>query len=213
MKMNEAGLALLKKWEGFRASAYLCPAQVWTIGYGHTDAAGPPRVRPGMKVTRSEATDILRRDLGQYEQAVQDAIGYDAAQRCSANQFSAMTSLCYNIGAGAFKRSSVARHFRNGDIAASEKAFHMWRKGGGRVLKGLVNRRKDEARLFRTKDGKRVPSSPSEVAGGTAAGVGVGGVAAKAVQDGLISTEIALAVVAVSLGLIAAIIFFRRNKT
>lgn len=152
MKTNRPGLSLIKKWEGFRSKAYQDSVGVWTIGYGHTSAAGAPVVRPGMTISRAEAERILARDLRQYERAVSEAIGN---ARVTANQFAAMVSLCYNIGPGAFKRSSLVRHVRNGDMDAAAKAFALYRKAGGKVLEGLVRRRADEAALFRKGGGSR----------------------------------------------------------
>lgn len=213
MKTNQAGVDLIKKWEGFRGKAYLCPARVWTIGYGHTSAAGKPQVKSGMRVTRAEAETILKRDLGKYERAVRKGIGPDAAGRATANQFAAMVSLCYNIGGEAFKRSSVARHFRNGDADRAAASFRMWSKGGGKVLRGLVNRRAEETRLFKTKDGKRVAPPPTEVATGVGAAGGGAAVATKAVYDGLISPEVAIFGGVLFAAFIGAVIFFRRKKT
>lgn len=144
MKTNRAGIELIKRWEGVKLEAYKCPADVWTIGYGHTSAAGEPRVVKGMKITAQEASDILVRDLVKYEAAVKKAI----TRAPNENQFAAMVSLCYNIGPGAFARSSLVKRFNAGDIDGAADAFRMWNKAGGRVLQGLVNRREDERRLF-----------------------------------------------------------------
>jgi lysozyme len=154
MKTNRAGIDLIKKWEGVKLEAYLCPAGVWTIGYGHTSAAGEPRVVKGMKITAQEAVDILVRDLVKYEAAVNKAI----TRAPNDNQFAAMVSLCYNIGPGAFARSSLVKRFNAGDVDGAADAFRMWNKAGGRVLQGLVNRREDEIRLFRAPVSKPAPA-------------------------------------------------------
>lgn len=158
MKTNRAGLDLIKKWEGLRLTAYKCPAGVLTIGYGHTSAAGAPAVSKGMKITAEEASDILRRDLASYESAVEKAL----ARSPNANQFSAMVSLCYNIGPGAFAKSSIVKRFNAGDIAGAADAILMWNKANGKVLQGLVNRREDERRLFLTAEAvEPVPPPPA----------------------------------------------------
>lgn len=144
MKTSKAGLDLVKKWEGCKLTAYKCPANVWTIGYGHTSAAGEPKVVQGMKISADEAERILAQDLVKYEQAVERAITRPMTQP----QFDAMTSLCFNIGQGAFAGSSVARRFNEGNISGAADAFLMWNKAGGRVLTGLENRRKDERAHF-----------------------------------------------------------------
>ena len=70
MNTSEAGLKLIKSFEGLRLKAYRCPAGIWTIGYGHTSAAGAPEVRESMRISREEAETILKRDLAQFEDAV-----------------------------------------------------------------------------------------------------------------------------------------------
>jgi lysozyme len=144
MKTSKAGIDLIKKWEGVRLTAYKCPAGIWTIGYGHTSAAGAPKVVAGMTITAKEAEEILTRDLLKYETAVKSALTRAPNQ----NQFDAMVSLCYNIGPGAFKKSSVAKRFNEGNVAGAAEALRMWNKAGGKVLQGLVNRREDERKLF-----------------------------------------------------------------
>ena len=144
MKINAAGLDLIKRWEGLRLKAYQDSVGVWTIGYGHTAAAGPPAPVAGMTITEQEATDILARDLGQYERAVTKALSVYP----SANQFAAMTSLCFNIGPAAFSKSSVVKLMNVGKPREAADAFLLWNKAKGRVLKGLTARREDEKKLF-----------------------------------------------------------------
>lgn len=147
MKTSRDGIALIKKWEGCRLTAYPDPGtggEPWTIGYGHTSAAGEPKVKKGMKITQQEADDILVRDLVKYESAVMKALTVLPTQ----NQFDAMVSLCYNIGPGAFAGSSVVKKFNASNISAAADAFRLWNKAGGRVMQGLVNRREDERKHF-----------------------------------------------------------------
>jgi len=144
MKTNRAGIELIKEFEGLRLTAYKCPAGVWTIGYGHTTSAGPPAVKSGMKITGEQASEILVTDLVTYEAAVMKALTRSPTE----NQFSAMVSLCYNIGAGAFTSSTVVKRFNSGDAEGAAAAFRMWKKGGGKVLPGLVRRREAEIALF-----------------------------------------------------------------
>lgn len=147
MKVSPDGLALIKRWEGCRLKAYQDSVGFWTIGYGHTSAAGKPTVTSGLKITQKEAEDILANDLGKYEDAVQRAI----TKRPTQHQLDAMTSLCYNIGPGSFAKSSVVRKFNAGDIAGAANAFLLFNKAGGKVLTGLARRREDEKKLFLTK--------------------------------------------------------------
>lgn len=147
MKINAEGLDLIKRWEGLRLETYKCSAGVDSIGYGHTSAAGEPKVTPGMKITANEAEEILTRDLAKYEKAVTKALSVAP----SSNQFSAMVSLCYNIGPGNFASSSVVRRLNEGNAKAAADAFLMWNKAGGKVVKGLTARREDERKLFLTR--------------------------------------------------------------
>ena len=147
MKINAAGLDLIKRWEGLRLTAYQDSVGIWTIGYGHTAEAGPPAPKAGMKITETEATDILARDLGQYERAVTKAISVAP----TSNQFAAMVSLCFNIGPTNFAKSSVVRRMNEGNPKAAADAFLLWNKAGGKVLKGLTARREDEKKLFLTR--------------------------------------------------------------
>lgn len=139
--MNKAGVDLVKKWEGFRDEAYLCPAGVWTIGYGFTKG-----VKPGDKITEAEAAFRLKRELDEFKSKVLDVLYVPANE----NQLAAMTSLAYNIGPGAFKNSSVQRFHNQGDFDSAANSFLLWNKAAGKVLAGLVKRREEEAALYRT---------------------------------------------------------------
>lgn len=184
MKTNQAGVNLIKEFEGFRAKAYKCPAGVWTIFYGHTSAAGAPEVRPGMTGTAAEGEKVLRRDLVKYENAVSSAIKVPL----TSNQFSACVSLCYNIGPGNFAKSSVARFCNKKQFKQASDAFALWNKAGGKVLPGLVRRRAAEAALFSKDDvstseevrpvidvpaGKPMMASSTNIAAGATAVAGV----------------------------------------
>jgi lysozyme len=157
MQVSEAGLALLKEFEGCRLKAYQDSVGVWTIGYGLTSAAGLIKVGPGLTITQAQADEYLRKALVQYEMAVLAAIKKPMTQ-C---EFDAMTSLCYNIGIGNFRKSSVVRQFNMGNKGAAKHAFHLWCKAGGKVLPGLVRRRKAEAELFGTPNEQPPEPPPS----------------------------------------------------
>ena len=148
MKTSDKGVALIKAHEGLRLRAYLCPANVWTIGYGHTSAAGHPTVVSGMKITNAEAEDILRRDMSRFEQGVDELVKVGLSQ----NQFDALVSFAFNVGLGAFKRSTLLKKLNAGRYDAVPAELMKWTKGGGRELPGLVNRRRDEASLWRSLD-------------------------------------------------------------
>lgn len=144
MRTGKAGLDLIKEFEGLELEAYRDAVGIWTIGYGHTAAAGEPKPKAGMKITEAEAGHILASDLGQYEAAVSKALKVSPNQ----NQFDAMVSLCFNIGPKAFTGSSVAKRFNAGNIQGAADAFLLWKKAGDKVLKGLIRRRETERQLF-----------------------------------------------------------------
>lgn len=146
MKTSSHGIKLIKRFEGCELEAYKDIVGVWTIGYGHTSMAGPPKVEPGMKITQAEAEEILVRDLVKYEAGVSKALTRPPTQF----QFDAMVSLCYNIGPAAFTKSSVVRHFNAGNVELAANSFLRWRKAGGKIVQGLVNRRTAEKNLFLT---------------------------------------------------------------
>lgn len=139
MKTNNAGLAVLKKHEGCRLKAYLCPAGVLTIGFGHTGSD----VYDGQRITKSEAYRLLISDLDVAEKEVSKIKGLNE------NQFSALVSFTYNVGVGNFKESTLRKLIiKNPHDAHIEFEFKKWTKGGGKVLPGLVTRRNDEATLY-----------------------------------------------------------------
>lgn len=145
MTINRAGLALVKEFEGFRAQAYKCPADVWTVGYGLTSAAGiGVQVVPGMIVTEAEASKHLERVLEKFGAAIRPKLTREPNE----NEWAAMLSLAYNIGHGAFAKSSVLKRFNAGDTAGAADAFLLWNKANGKVLAGLKRRREAERALF-----------------------------------------------------------------
>ena len=161
MKTSEAGIALIKEYEGCKLTAYKCPAGVWTIGYGHTAAAGEPIVSEGMRITAVEATNILKRDLNKFEQGVNQAVMVELAQ----NEFDALVSFAFNVGLGAFQRSTLLRKLNAGDFAAVPGELMKWTKAGGKELPGLVRRRRAEAGMWRgindaARDVRAVPDEP-----------------------------------------------------
>ena len=138
MHMNEAGLRLLKNFEGVRLQAYKCPAGVVTIGYGHTGMLNGKPLTMGTTITQAEAEALLKQDLVKYENYV-NSLKRDFNE----NQFSALTSFVYNCGLGSLQ--SLCRNRNNKQIA---EALLLYNKAGGRVLVGLTKRRKAERELF-----------------------------------------------------------------
>lgn len=138
--ISQKGIDLIKESEGFRAKAYLCPARVWTIGYGHTKG-----VKPGMTITKAQGEAMLRADLKIYERHTSAALGN---AKTTQGQWDALVSFCYNAGPGNLNKSSMLRLHKQGQYKAAADAFLNWTKGGGKVLPGLVRRRKAERSLY-----------------------------------------------------------------
>uniref|UniRef100_UPI000685F31B lysozyme n=1 Tax=Bartonella florencae TaxID=928210 RepID=UPI000685F31B len=137
-------LALIKQWEGLRLNAYKDAIGVWTIGYGHTNSAGKPFVHKGMTVTEQQAEDLLRQDLKQFENAVEQAVQVALTDE----QFAALVSFCYNVGTTAFCNSTLLKKLNNSEYEAIPAEFQKWTKAGGKRLQGLVHRRVAEAGLW-----------------------------------------------------------------
>lgn len=141
MKTSEAGVAFIAAHEGIVTRAYRDAAGVWTIGIGHTAAAGAPVPKAGMTITRAEAFAILAADLPKYERRVDAALA--AVQQ---HVFDGAVSFDFNTGA--IHRASWVAAFRTGDMAEMRKGLTLWTKAGGRVLRGLERRRAAEADLI-----------------------------------------------------------------
>ena len=146
MKTSQAGIDLIKQFEGVRLESYVCPAGVLTIGVGHTSAAGPPKVVPGMKITYQEANEILARDLVKYESAVDRLVTVPLSQ----NQFDALVSFTFNVGEGALAKSTLLKKLNAGKYSEVPAELMKWTKGGGRELPGLVRRRRAECAMWRS---------------------------------------------------------------
>jgi lysozyme len=140
-RINQAGLDLIKGFEGLRLRAYQDPVGIWTIGYGSTRD-----VEPGQVISLDQAEDRLRSDLADAERAVDSLVSV----QINDNEFAALVSFVYNVGAGAFARSTMRRLLNRGERRYAASQFARWNKAKGRVLNGLTRRRAAEAALFRT---------------------------------------------------------------
>lgn len=138
--VNDAGVALVREFEGCRLDAYRCPAGIPTIGYGATG----PDIRMGMKWTQEEADERLAEDLARFAEGVERLVLVDLTD----NQFAALVSFAYNVGLGALAGSTLLRKLNAGDYQGAADQLPRWNKGGGRVLPGLVRRRAAERDLF-----------------------------------------------------------------
>ena len=129
---------LIKKYEGFEQTAYKCPAGIWTIGYGSTIYPNGHPVKKGDKITQAEAESLL-------DWYVKNKIQLPSG--INKNQAAALQSLIYNIGQGAFDRSSLKKAIVAKDWKAVWKNWD-WVTGGGKFLNGLAKRRAEELMLF-----------------------------------------------------------------
>jgi lysozyme len=148
MKTGERGLKLIKEFEGCKLTAYICPAGVWTIGIGSTRYSDGSAVKRGQTLANEEAALLLlSKTLTSYEHAV-NAIKVNLTQ----NEFDALVSLTYNIGAGNLASSTLVKMLKAGDPKSEiAQQFLRWDKAGGKPLAGLTRRRNAEAELFLSK--------------------------------------------------------------
>lgn len=139
MIISDKGMQLIKDFESLRLAAYLCPANVWTIGYGHTKG-----VKRGDVINESIAERYLRTDLVQFEKDVNQLVKVPLTQ----GQYDALVSFAFNCGSRALSTSTLLRKLNSGDYEGAANEFKRWNKSGGKVLPGLTRRREMERRLF-----------------------------------------------------------------
>jgi len=159
VRISHAGIALIKSFEGCKLEAYDDGVGVMTIGYGHTSG-----VKRGDKITQEEAERVLAEDdLPRYEKAVEQAITIPigSANLLTQNQFDAMVSLCFNIGQGNFRASTLVRKFCAGDVQGAADQFRRWNRAGGKESRGLTRRREAERALFLGQAGTAAPAVQS----------------------------------------------------
>jgi len=143
MRLSQRGHDLIKRFEGFSANPYLCPASYWTIGYGHViTKADAEKFAAG--ISRDAAEALLKADVRKAEAAV----GSLVKVRLSQGQFDALVSFTFNLGARALQSSTLRMRLNRGDYTGAREQFERWVYAGGRVLPGLVKRRQAEAELF-----------------------------------------------------------------
>lgn len=149
MRISPSGIELIKRFEGLELEAYQDVAGVWTIGYGHTGRD----VVPGRRITPHQAEALLRRDMRSREDAVRRLVRKPLAQ----NEFDALVSFVYNVGEGAFARSTALKRLNAGDRLGAAEALGWWNKAtiAGRLtpVTGLTRRRAAEQALFMTPSG------------------------------------------------------------
>lgn len=139
MKPSEAGLALIRQFEGLRLSAYKCAAGVPTIGYGTTEG-----VKIGQTISRADAEQLLACDAQRFADHIEALVSV----RLNQNQIDALVSFVYNIGPAAFASSTMLRLINQGLMEDAARQFARWNKANGEVLAGLTRRRAVERELF-----------------------------------------------------------------
>jgi lysozyme len=136
MKTSNKGINLIKSFEGYRGTAYKCPAGKWTIGYGHTGKVDGKKVYASMRITPGKGTELLKADLAKFEKGVNK---YSKKYHWSQNEFDALVSFAYNVGS---IRKLTALGIRS--KATIARNMLMYNKAAGKPLKGLTDRRKAE---------------------------------------------------------------------
>jgi lysozyme len=164
VKLSKAGEDLMHRFEGFRNRPYLCPADIWTIGYGHVLYQEQIRLpvvtdKPNVVVrkkfslkqgdnrvwSKEEINELFRKDVATFERGVLRLVPGVVGRQ---GAFDALVSISFNFGLGNLQRSTIRMRANRGDWEGAAEAFRMWTKGGGRVLFGLVKRREAEIALF-----------------------------------------------------------------
>ncbi len=144
MHVSPSGVDLICNFEGLRLKAYDDGVGVWTIGFGTTKYPNGIRVKKGDTCTLDQAKAYMQNDLKSFEQTVNNTVKVPLNQ----NQFDALVSLAYNIGASAFSQSTLVKKLNANSISGAADQFDVWVNAGGKRMQGLVNRRTVEKALF-----------------------------------------------------------------
>ena len=139
MKPSNKSIELVKHFEGFESVAYLCPANVWTIGYGRTK-----NVKEGDVISEIQAERDLLEELEEFGEQVLSVVDVELNQ----NEFDALTSWTYNLGVGNLRSSTLLKKLNAGDKNSVPSEMLRWNKANGKVLNGLTRRRQAEADLW-----------------------------------------------------------------
>lgn len=139
MKVSQECVDMIKFFEGFESKAYLCPANVWTIGYGRTK-----NVKEGDTITEIQAERDLLEELEVFGNQVLNTVKVPLKQ----NELDALTSWTYNLGVGNLQSSTLLKELNSKNYNAAGQEMLRWNKAGGKVLAGLTRRRESEAKLW-----------------------------------------------------------------
>jgi lysozyme len=139
------GIAIIRKYEGLRLRAYICPSGLPTIGYGATFYENNTRVQMGDVITMDRADKLLHLQVRLFADQVKKVV----KSNINENQLGALVSFCFNVGGAKFASSTLARKANaNPNDPTIRDEFMRWTRGGGKVLPGLVKRREEEANLY-----------------------------------------------------------------
>lgn len=141
--MYEKAIELIKEFEGFKETAYKCPAGVWTIGYGWTHG-----VKEGDTITEEKASELVQQEVAKIAGQLEATLGTDVFASLTDNQVCVLIDFVYNLGLGNFKDSTLCKMIKSGQIMEAGNQFERWVKSGNKVLPGLVNRREAEKKLW-----------------------------------------------------------------
>lgn len=145
MKVNKLGIQTMHHFEGCKLTAYQCPAKVWTIGWGNTFYPDKTPVKQGDVITQEQANALFETVMNNFALGVKKCL----TKEVNENQFSALVCFAYNVGIGSLQKSTLLKKINinpNDETIAGE--FAKWTKAGGKVLLGLVRRRKAETDLY-----------------------------------------------------------------
>jgi lysozyme len=146
VKVSKEAIKLIKHHEGVRAKPYKCPAGLWTVGVGHLIGDGKTLPASWNKTFTNEEIDgILAADLKRFELGVFKMLPNVPLKQC---EFDSLVSWSFNLGLGQFQRSTLRQALLRGDKEAAMESLVKYCRAGGKILKGLQNRRLDERRLF-----------------------------------------------------------------
>ena len=146
MRVSDEGIKLIKHFEGVHKKPYICPAGYWTVGVGHLISRDAKLPFEWFRVlSPGEIDDLLRKDLRRFELGVLRMLG---TVQPSQSEFDALVSFSFNLGLGCFQRSTVRSAFIRGDKKRSGEVLLKYRRAGGKILQGLVRRRRAEHALL-----------------------------------------------------------------
>jgi len=156
MNVSPKAIKMISHHEGVRQNPYKCPAKLWTVGVGHVmfpeqgklkidqrDAFTPPQ-EAMRKYSMEEVDEILRLDLARFEKGVATYCPVSLTQ----GQFDSLVSFSFNVGLGTLQRSTMRQKVLRGDMEGAAEELLKYCMAGGKILKGLQNRRLDERALF-----------------------------------------------------------------